>query len=116
MATIDPTFAVSQQYGHTTITWTGVSTADTMTAVHLKDHGLNEASVQMTGTWGSATVTLAGSEDNSTFLTLKDRTNNAVSATANARFELSSNTAYIKPVSSGGTADNVDVVVTLRGR
>lgn len=116
MATISPTTAVSAK-GVVTITWAGVSTADTMTAVQLADDGAEFAACQMTGTWGSATVTLAGSEDDTTYLTVKDRTGTAVSATANARFDnISTAAKYLKPASTGGTADNVDVVLTLRRR
>lgn len=115
MATITPALTIVA--GVPRITWTGVSTADTMVAFGpLPGKSAEFASVLLSGTWGSSTVTLAGSEDNSTFITLKDRTGTAVSGTANTRFELSTAASYLKPASSGGTADNVDVVVVLRGK
>lgn len=115
MATITPALTIVA--GIPRITWTGVSTADTMTAFGpITGKSLEFASVLLSGTWGSSTVTLAGSEDGTTFVTLKDRTGTAVSATADARFELSTSASYLKPASSGGTADNVDVVVVLRGK
>lgn len=114
MATITPALTIVA--GVPRITWTGVSTADTMTAYGpITNRALEFASVLLSGTWGSATVTLGGSEDGTTYLTLKDRANTSVSATANARFELSTSASYLKPASSGGTNDNVDVVVVLRG-
>lgn len=115
MATVAPTTAAGE--GYLKVTWTGVSTADTMTAYGpVNNRAGSFGSVMMTGTWGSATVTLAASEDGTTYLTAKDRNNTAVSATSNARFELSSSAVYFKPTSSGGTADNVDVVLILRGQ
>jgi hypothetical protein len=114
MATITPALTIVA--GIPRITWTGVSTADTMVAYGpITGKSLEFASVLKSGTWGGSTVTLAGSEDGTTYLTLKDRTGTAVSSTANARYELSTSASYLKPTSSGGTADNVDVVVVLRG-
>lgn len=114
MATITPT--TSYDNGALQVTWTGVSTADTMVAYEVPDQAAWFAALQMTGTWGGSTVTLQGSEDNSTYLTIKDRSGTAISATANARFDLSTGAKYVKPASSGGTGDNVDVVLTLRGK
>lgn len=114
MATITPALTIVA--GVPRITWTGVSTADTMSAFGpLQGKSAEFASVLLSGTWGGSTATLTGSEDGTTFLTLKDRTNNNISATANARFEISTSASYLKPTSSGGTADNIDVVVVLRG-
>lgn len=113
MATIEPTVA---KIGDTVVvTWSGVSTADTMTAYNLSSGAPSRMSVQLSsGAWGGSTVTLAGSNNNSTFVTLKDLNSVAVSATANAWFEVSTCAAYIKPASSGGTADNVDVVIAFK--
>jgi len=113
MATITPALSISNNVPR--VTWTGVSTTDTMTALAVEAQRGLAASVQFSGTWGSATVTLKGSNDNVTFFTLKDTYGNNISATADAQFELSTAVGYIKPASSGGTADNVDVVVVLRG-
>lgn len=118
MATIAPVLAYDSVSNSSTVTWTGVSTADTMTSYKLQGRAAEFACVEMSGAaaWGSATVTLKGSNDDSVYITLKDRTNNSVSATADAFFELSTAAKWIKPASSGGTADNVDVIVHLRGK
>ena len=113
MATITPT--TSFDNGALQVTWTGVSTADTMVAYELPNGAAEFASMQATGTWGSSTVTLGFSEDGTTYITGKDRSNTAISGTANYRAEISTAAKYVKPASSGGTADNVDVVLTLRG-
>lgn len=116
MATIDPVFAFDEVTESATVTWSGLSTADTAVAFGpIKGRGGTFASVQLTGTWGGATVVLQVSNDNVTFVTLKDRNGTNVSASANNWFELSTSGLYLKPSSSGGVADNVDVVVTLRG-
>ncbi len=117
MATITPVFAYDSDIDAATITWTGLSTADTADAYGPIKGGAGQfASVQLTGTWGSATVVLQASNNGADFTTLKDRNGNNVSGTANVWFELSTSALYLKPSSSGGTADNVDIVVTLRGK
>lgn len=116
MATIDPVFAYDAEANASTVTWSDLSTADTATAYGPIRGGVGSfASVQLTGTWGGATVVLQVSNDGVNFVTLKDRNGTNVSATANNWFELSTSGLYLKPVSSAGTADNVDVVITLRG-
>ena len=117
MATISPVFAFDAVTGGGKVTWTGVSTADTMEAYGpIKGAGGQFASVQLSSVaWGGSTVVLQVSNDNVTFVTLKDRNGNNISANANNWFEISTAGLYLKPASSGGTADNVDVVVSLRG-
>ena len=115
MATITPALTVVA--GIPRITWTGVSTADTMVAYGpILSRSGEFGSVLLSGTWGSSTVALTGSEDGTTYIALKDRNGTAISGTANARFELSTSASYLKPTSTGGTSDNVDVVVVLRGK
>lgn len=113
MATITPALTVTNGVG--VLTWTGVSTADTMTTKHIPERVGVIGSVAFTGTFGSATVKLQGSNDGTTYFDLKDVTGNTISATANAYFEFSLSCLYLKPASSGGTADNVEVTVVMRG-
>jgi len=113
MATITPALTVTSGVG--ILTWTGVSTADTMTAQVIKEKIGAIGSVAFTGTWGSATVKLQGSNDGTNYFDLKDVTGNTISATANAYFEFSLSCLYLKPASSGGSADNVEVTVVMRG-
>lgn len=114
MATISPDTVSTDNVPM--VSWTGVSTADTMTEYKVRGPAGEFASVQLTGTWGSATVVLQGSNDATTWFTLKDVAGSSISATANAYFEFKTAAKFIKPSSSGGTGDNVDVKVTLRGR
>lgn len=113
MATITPALTIVD--GTPRITWTGVSTADTMVSWKIQGQRGLAGSVQVSGTFGSSTVTLGASNDDSTFATMKDTNGTAISLTAAGYFEFSTAAGYIKPASSGGTADNVDVVVILRG-
>jgi len=113
MAVIDPT--VSRLGDSAVVTWAGVSTADTMTGYNISGGGPARMSVQLSSVaWGGSTVVLQGSNNNTTFVTVKDLNSTAVSATANAWFEVETCAAYIKPASSGGTADNVDVIIAFK--
>lgn len=113
MATITPALTVVN--GIPRITWSGVSTADTMVSWPIQGQQGLAGSVQVTGTFGSSTVKLQASNNDSTFVDMKDVNNTAISLTSAGYFEFSTAAGYIKPASSGGTADNVDVVVVLRG-
>lgn len=117
MATITPT-DVSYN-GYRVITWTGVSTADTMVSqAMVVPRGTVAASrgfLTISGTFGSSTVKLRGSNDNSTFFDIKDSTGTTISATAATAFEVLTSAPYLTVSSSGGTADNVDVVLTVLG-
>ena len=112
MATITPALTVVA--GVPRITWTGVSTADTMVSWPLASGKKLHGAYQVSGTFGSATIKLQASLDNTTFFDMKDVNNTAISGTSAGYFEFATSAGYIKPASSGGTADNVDVVVILR--
>lgn len=114
MATITPVSAMSGEVR--TITWTGVSTADTATAVgpYNAGKGAIRSAVTFGATFGGATAVLQGSIDGVTYATLTDLAGNAVSATAAKVQEFSSSCMYFKPVVSGGAGDDVDIVLAMR--
>jgi hypothetical protein len=114
MATIIPT-TVEQQVRAASYRWTDYSTADTATPVKLINQEGLAGSVQVTGTFGSATITLQVSNDGTNFVTLKDSAGADISLTAAGMREFSTAALYLKPTSSGGTSDNVTVTVVLRG-
>jgi hypothetical protein len=114
MATIIPT-TVEQQIQAAAYRWTDYSTADTSTPIKVQNMQGLAGSVQVTGTFGGATITLQGSNDGTNFVTLKDSAGTAISFTAAGMAEFSTAALYLKPTSSGGTADNVTVTVILRG-
>jgi hypothetical protein len=114
MATIIPT-TVEEQVRAAAYRWTDYSTADTSTPIKVQNMQGLAGSVQVTGTFGGATITLQGSNDGTNFVTLKDSAGTAISVTAAGMAEFSTAALYLKPTSSGGTADNVTVTVILRG-
>jgi hypothetical protein len=114
MATIIPT-TVEEQVRAAAYRWTDYSTADTSTPIKVQNMQGLAGSVQVTGTFGSATITLQASNDATNFVTLKDSAGTAISFTAAGMAEFSTAALYLKPTSSGGTADNVTVTVILRG-
>ena len=97
------------------ITWSAVTSADPGVAFQAPYAMSAVAAVQIDGTFGGATVTLAGSNDDVTYFTLKDLSGNDVSATAAALVDLSTAALYIKPVVTGGTAEDIDVTMVVRG-
>jgi hypothetical protein len=94
-------------------TWTGETTAGNASIPRYAPHvSLANASVQIGGTLGGATIVLQGSNDGTTYATLKDLAGNDLSFTAAGYAEFSSGAAFIKPSISGGTGDNINVIVT----
>jgi hypothetical protein len=114
MATIIPT-TVEEQIRAAAYRWTDYSTADTSTPIKVQNMQGLAGSVQVTGTFGSATITLQASNDGTNYVTLKDSAGTAISLTAAGMAEFSTAALYLKPTSTGGTADNVTVTVILRG-
>lgn len=113
MATITPV-ASSIEGTIQTITWTGVSTADTMTGILLRNACGAIGCMQVSGTFGGSTVTLQGSNDATNYYPITDAAGNDIAVTVAGLVEFSTAAAYIKPASAGGVADDVTVVVVLR--
>lgn len=96
------------------IKWAAVTTT-TDTPLKFAVPEASIASVLINGTFGGATAKLQFSNDGTTWTDLKDSAGATVSATAATQFQqVNIYAAYIKPVVSGGTGDNVDITVTLR--
>ena len=116
MATISPTSSMTGDVQ--LITWSAVTTTtDTPVACGPlnKSKGALRAAVTFGGTFGGATAVLQESIDGTTYATLTDLAGNAVSATAAKIQEFTSAALYFKPSVTGGTGDNVDIVVAFRG-
>ena len=112
MATISPTTSEPRaKQGE--VTWSGMATGDTINPFALKDIRTANGAIQLSGTWGGATVTAQISNDGSTWFTLTDIYGANVSATANAVFEYTTGANYMRFAISGGTSDSVTAVVTL---
>lgn len=113
MATITPARA-SVQANIEKLTWTNLSTADTATGELIAGLGGAVGCMQVTGTFGGATITLQGSNDGTNFAAITDPAGNDVALSAAGIIDFSTAAAYIRPASSGGTADDVTVTVVLR--
>lgn len=94
--------------------WAKLATGDTINALKLAGVGARRASVQIAGTFGSATVKLQVSNDGTNFADIKDIHGTVVSATAAAVFEFTNAAIYIKPAIAGGTGDSVNVTLFMR--
>lgn len=113
MATIAFTRS-SIQHNIEKVTWETITDADTATAVIPMGVGSLAASVQVLGTFGGCTVTIQGSNDNSTWATLKDIYGSNLTFTATGLADFSTACGYIRPSVSGGTAEDIDVQMIFR--
>jgi hypothetical protein len=116
MAAIPALFSTSVA-GVPRLIWTGITTtSDTADSFIVIGQSGVAGSVQFAGTFaGGSTAVLQCSNDGSTWFTMKDTLGNNISATAAAYFEFTTTAAYIRPAVTSGSADNVDVIVLLRG-
>jgi len=101
------------EYAHV-VTWTPLTSANaTGDAVEMP--GSHIRSVQIDGTFDSATVVMQGSNDGTTWFTLTDPQGNAISKTAGALEQIQELTRYIRPSMSGGTgSQSISVRVLLK--
>jgi hypothetical protein len=98
------------------VIWEGVVTGDTLLPLRLEQQYGLAASVQAVGTFGGATIGLQVSNDGTNWATAKDLTGNNVSMTAaTGYFEISLSGAYIRPTIAGGSGNDIDIIVVLRG-
>jgi hypothetical protein len=117
MATVTPAFDFVQAQAAKVprVTWEELATGDTIVSFPVAAQAAVAGAVQFKGTFGGATVGLQASNDGTTFFDIKDLGGSAISTTAAALFEFTTAAMYLRPVISGGTGDDVDVVVVLRG-
>lgn len=113
MATVSPVISpTGSPNGVPRVVWGDIVTGDTINSLKLARRF--EASVQISGTFGGATVTLQHSNDGTNWFTVKDVSNTNVTATANAIFEVAISSAYVRPSVAGGTANDIDVIAVMR--
>jgi hypothetical protein len=72
-------------------------------------------SIQAVGTFGGGTVKLQGSNDGTNWADLNDTSGTAIGLTADGAAEFSTAMQYIRPLVTGGTGDDIDVFIALRG-
>jgi len=118
MATIThaEAFFQNSETGHAydvmTLTWATMGNADTGTAAAVPSY--SDKTVHITGTFGSATVTIQGSNDNVNWTTLTDIQGTALAVTADDISLIAENPLYIRPITAGGTGTDVDVIISAR--
>lgn len=113
MATIAKVLIPSQRQRVQGIKWEAVGNAD-VGAPH-EMAAWPDRTVQLVGTWGSATIVIQGSNDGNTWATLRDPAGNDLSFSANGLKAILENPRYIRPSSSGGTGTDVDVIIYANG-
>ena len=86
--------------------WAGVTEADTCAPVKVEP-AMFAYSMQTSGTFGSATVSLHGSIDGTNYVALKDATGTAISATAAGIVSGGQIALYLKPVATGGSSQSL---------
>ena len=97
------------------VTWRGVTSADTFEHYLVRGQYGFAGSLQISGTFGGATVSLTSSNDGTNFFPAEDPTGALITTTVGAIFEISLSSAYIKPNISGGSGYTLDFILVLRG-
>jgi hypothetical protein len=97
-------------------TYDNLDTADTAPGAILSS-GTAPAigSIQAVGTFGGASVALQGSNDGTNWVGLTDRSGVTIALTAAGGSEFSTSFVYLRPLATGGTGDDLDVFISLRG-
>lgn len=116
MATINPTIDRVVAWGENShvITWALLTASDAVGA-SIEMPGSSDRSVQIDGTFDSATVVFQGSNDGVTWFTLTDPQGNAISKTSAALEMISELTRYVRPsTSGGGGSQSINVRVLLK--
>ena len=117
MAAIDPTivrFVGSGDGSCIRVTWTDVTENDTFTPCNFPEYA--DKSIQVFGTFDSASVALHGSNDGgTTYAALNVPAGTAIAITTAGIKAVLENTEWIKPVaSSGGATQSLTVAMLLR--
>ncbi len=115
MATIAhtfPTMPTTRDYhGVSVVSWTPLAGTDVGSAVELPR--LSDRTVQILGTFDSATVVLQGSLNGTDWVTLTDPQGNAISKTAAAIEAVTEVVRFIRPSLSGGLGSCAVTVLLL---
>lgn len=111
MAAIAPTITMPDDTGDGStfrVVWTPVTEADTCNPVSYPKH--SDKSVHVSGTFGSASVAIHGSNNGgASYAALNDPTGTVIAITGEKIKAVLENTALIRPVITGGTAQSLTV-------
>ena len=86
-----------------------LATGDTTAAVRIPNY--SDKSVQVTGTFGGATVTMQGSNDNTNWSTLHKTDLSSLAFTSEGLFTILENPVYIRASAAGGAGSALTVVI-----
>jgi len=111
MASVNATTDRNSLNGAVLVTW-ALTDADTGTAFPIPYAA--EITVQVSGTFGSATAVLQGSNDGTNWATLNAWIGTNTSFTAAGIRKAVENPGYIRAVTTGGTSSTISVVVALK--
>jgi len=115
MATITPTIDRDSVPGAVLATWTGMTTGDVGAGVPIAYAA--DLTGQVTGTFGGATITWQGSNDNTNWhpMTLQSGTGN-MAFTAASVHTANENPAWVRPAVTGGTSVSIKGVLAIHAR
>jgi hypothetical protein len=92
--------------------WEAMGDADTGEAIEVANFA--DRSIQVAGTFGSATLTVQGSNDGSNWATLNDPQGNALTVTSAKVEQILELTRYLRVTTSGGSGTDLDVTLVCR--
>lgn len=95
------------------LTWSSITESDTALTVDL-EQVVEEISIQLTGTFGGATVLIQGSNDGTNYETLKQLDGSSASFTAVALASILERPLYLKPSISGGSSQSITIVAMVK--
>ena len=95
-------------------TWSALATGDT--GEPLSNPSYADRSVQVTGTFGGATITIEGSNDGTNYTTLTDTAGAALSFTVTGVRQILQVTRYIRPLVTGGAGVVINVNLLTVGK
>ena len=96
------------------LTWETLTEADTAVAAEINDQGGILGAGQVIGAIGGATLAFQASNDGSNWWNLKDTSGTEVGLTAVGGFDFSTAARFIRPSASGGSSQDLDIIVVLR--
>lgn len=97
----------------TVYTWAAVTENDAPASIRLDEAPL-DILMQTDGTFGGMTMALHGSNNDATFIALKDLDGTDIAHTAAALSAVRTAPLYIKPVRTGGASASLNVRVLVR--
>ena len=114
MATVSATYPQTYEDQVGVAIWTPLTSTNTDGSPFSRVKWADKT-VQITGTFGTGTVVIQGSNDGSNWATLKDPSNTAISTTSAAIRAILENPLYIRPLVTGGDG-TTSITVTLVAR